>query len=100
MRAFSHGCIRTQDAIRLAGYLAARYGLKTQDEIVGIVESGKTTRVEFAQSLPIYISYFTAAVDDAGELVVYDDIYNRDPPVIGALDQPVDYHVLPDAVGE
>ncbi|OCC25399.1 hypothetical protein MB02_01725 [Croceicoccus estronivorus] len=76
VRAFSHGCIRTGDAIGYAATLLQ--GVMTLAEVDAIVASGKTTTIPLAQSLPVYITYFTAATNADGELVIQPDIYGRD----------------------
>lgn len=75
-RAFSHGCIRTGDAIGYAATLLA--GIKTREEIDAIVASQKTTTVDLAQPIPVYIAYFTVATDSTGELKFQPDLYQRD----------------------
>ncbi|HSG33913.1 MAG TPA: L,D-transpeptidase family protein [Sphingomonadaceae bacterium] len=76
VRAYSHGCIRTGDAIGYAATLLE--GVKTRAEVDAIVASGETTTVELARPIPIYIAYFTAVGDGEGVVLVLDDIYNRD----------------------
>lgn len=76
VRAFSHGCIRTGDAIGYAATLLA--GIKTREEIDAIVASQKTTTVDLAQPIPVYIAYFTVATDSTGELKIQPDLYQRD----------------------
>jgi len=76
VRTFSHGCIRTGDAIDYATTLLE--GVKTREEVDAIVASVKTTRVSLAKPIPIYITYFTAVSDGAGGVSVLPDVYNRD----------------------
>ena len=76
VRAFSHGCIRTGDAIGYAATLLE--GVKTREEVDAIVASGKTTTINLAKPIPIYITYFTAVGKDGGGVDLLDDIYNRD----------------------
>lgn len=76
LRAFSHGCIRTGDAIGFAKTLLE--GVKSGEEVDAILATNESTVVDIARPMPIYIAYFTAGVNGAGELVVADDIYGRD----------------------
>lgn len=76
VRAFSHGCIRTGDAIGYAATLLE--GTMTREEIDAILASGKTTTVRLAQPLPVYVAYFTAVSDGNGGISVLPDIYRRD----------------------
>ncbi len=84
-RAFSHGCIRTDKALLFAGLLSVRYAGVSKDQLQAIIMSGETTPVKFKQPFPVYIMYFTASPDDAGNVRMYNDIYGRDKPVVAAL---------------
>lgn len=76
VRAFSHGCIRTHDAIGYAATLLE--GVKSRDEVDAIVASGKTTTVSVAEPLPIYVTYFTVVDNGEGGVRFLPDIYHRD----------------------
>lgn len=76
VRAFSHGCIRTADAIGYASTLLE--GVKSREEVDAIVASGKTTTVNLAKPIPVYVTYFTAVTDGEGGITLLDDLYNRD----------------------
>lgn len=76
VRAFSHGCIRTGDAIGFAATLLD--GVKTRAQIDAILATRKETEVRLPRELPVYITYFTAGTDGNGVLVHYPDIYKRD----------------------
>jgi murein L,D-transpeptidase YcbB/YkuD len=79
VRAFSHGCIRTDDAIGYAATLLEN--VKTRDEVDAIVASGKTTTINLAQALPIYVAYFTVVGDGKGGVRMLPDIYRRDQKI-------------------
>lgn len=76
VRAFSHGCVRTGDAIGYAATLLE--GIKTREEVDAIVASLETTRVDLAKPIPVYVAYFTAVGDGQGGVKVLPDVYNRD----------------------
>lgn len=76
VRSFSHGCIRTADAIGFAATLLE--GVTTRAEIDSILASGRTTTLDVAHPLPVYVTYFTAVRDGTGGVALLDDIYNRD----------------------
>ena len=88
MRALSHGCIRTERALELAITMAILGRGVTKDEAVEIATSGKYTLVPIERRLPVYITYFTMATDIDGELETFEDIYDRDAPVLASLAQP------------
>lgn len=87
-RALSHGCIRTERATELAMTLAILQAGLTADEGVEKLTSGKYTRVGFDKKMPVYITYFTMATDIEGELSTFNDLYERDAPVMEAFANP------------
>jgi murein L,D-transpeptidase YcbB/YkuD len=84
-RAFSHGCIRTEDALGFASTLLEPTGGWDRAQISETVKKGKTVQADLAAPVPVYIVYFTAAAGEGGKLVSYKDIYGRDKPVTTAL---------------
>lgn len=84
-RALSHGCIRTERATELAITLAILQADMEPDEAVEIQKSGEYTRVRFEREMPVYITYFTMGTDIEGELSTYNDIYERDAPVLASF---------------
>ena len=88
MRALSHGCIRTERALELAITMAILGKGASKEEAVEIATSGKYTKVENKRPMMAYITYFTMGVDIDGNLRQFDDIYNRDAPVLASLDKP------------
>ena len=87
VRAYSHGCIRTENALQLAITLAILGGVD-KDEAVAISASREYTKVPIDKTFPVYITYFTMGRDINGELTTFDDIYDRDAPVLASLDAP------------
>ncbi|MBI1402346.1 MAG: L,D-transpeptidase family protein [Porphyrobacter sp.] len=87
-RALSHGCVRTERALELAITMAILGRGATKEEAVEIANSGKYTKVMLEKQFPAYITYFTMASDINGEMATFEDIYNRDGPVLASLDKP------------
>ncbi len=87
-RARSHGCIRVERALELAMTVAILGRGATRDEAVAISASGDYTRVPVERTMPVYITYFTMGLDAEGNLRSFEDIYNRDAPVLASLDAP------------
>jgi L,D-transpeptidase YcbB len=85
VRAFSHGCIRTQDALGFAQLLLAPLGDWNRSRIDSAVAGGKTVRANLAAPVPVYVAYFTAAATESGGVVTYKDLYGRDAPISRAL---------------
>lgn len=88
VRAFSHGCVRTERALELGITLAILLNGTKPEDAAAISTSGKYTRVPIQKHLPIYITYFTMAQDVNGKLSSFEDIYDRDPPVLASFAQP------------
>jgi len=82
LRAYSHGCIRTERAVELGMTMAILGAGMAPEEAARISNSGKYTRVTMNTTFPVYIAYFTMARDIAGNLSQFADIYGRDAPVI------------------
>ncbi len=88
MRAYSHGCVRTERALELGMMLTMIKAGKTPEEVVAISQSGKYTRVPLTSPMPVYIGYFTMANDINGQLITWPDIYGRDGAVLASFAQP------------
>jgi murein L,D-transpeptidase YcbB/YkuD len=86
-RAFSHGCIRTQNPFDLAELLLADQGWD-RARIDKAVASKKNTRVNLENPIPVLLLYWTAEVDEDGAAYFRKDVYNRDKPIIEGLDEP------------
>ena len=88
-RAFSSGCIRVQDPLKLAELLLDDAGKYPRSALEDIVASRKTQRINLSPKVPVVIVYLTASVDPEGRVRFYDDIYGRDQRVLDALNGPV-----------
>jgi murein L,D-transpeptidase YcbB/YkuD len=86
-RAYSHGCMRVLDPARYAEVLlsiARPADGYTQERIRKMFGTSEVD-IQFPTPIPVHITYQTAFVDDAGKLVVRDDIYGRDSRTIASL---------------
>lgn len=88
VRAFSHGCIRTEHAVELGMTMAILGADMPQDELIHNATSGKYTKVAMTRTFPVYITYFTMAQDITGKLAKFADIYHRDAPVLASFAAP------------
>lgn len=91
-RAFSHGCIRTEDPLHLAELLLADQGWD-RARIDRVVDSAKMTTVTLDDPLTVFLLYWTAEVGDDGIITFREDIYNRDARIIEGLDAPMQFNV-------
>ena len=77
-RAFSHGCIRLAEPVKLATYLLRNQPEWTTEKINVAMSSSIEKWVPLKKSLPVFITYFTAWVDSEGLLNFRDDVYGHD----------------------
>ena len=84
-RAFSHGCVRVQDPLRLAELLIEPQKAGASSYIDGVLGRGKERSVKLSEPVPVHLTYRTAWVDDAGVRQFRSDVYGRDARVLSAL---------------
>lgn len=77
-RAFSHGCIRLSEPRRLAEYLLRNDKKWPPEKIDKAMRGGKEVWVTLAETIPVYIGYFTAWQGSDGLLHFRDDVYGHD----------------------
>ncbi len=89
-RAFSHGCMRTQNPIHLAEVLLAHDKGYSAARVHELLDEGVTNEIRLSSEIPVHIVYFTAEVDDDGKVRYLPDIYGLDSRIASALKgQPV-----------
>lgn len=77
-RAYSHGCIRLSDPVKMARYLLRDQKEWTPEKIDEAMNSGEEQFVKLKNPVPVIITYYTAWVDERGMLNFRDDIYSHD----------------------
>ena len=77
-RAFSHGCVRVEEPEMLAKYVLKGYSDWSDEAIFAAMRSGVEKHVRLKQTIPVYIAYFTAWVDENGGLHFQPDVYGYD----------------------
>ncbi len=81
-RAFSHGCVRVDNPFQFA---VTVLGNGWSEQRVKKLIGGKERYVYLPKPLPVHLEYFTAYVDESGELQLRDDIYGYSHRVKAAL---------------
>jgi L,D-transpeptidase YcbB len=81
-RAFSHGCIRLSDPTKMATWLLRDMPEWTPEKIHEAMDAGKEKYVKLKDPVPVIITYYTAWVDESGQLNFRDDIYKHDDALI------------------
>lgn len=86
MRALSHGCVRVQEWMQLAAFIARNDSLQlakgdtlryTADSISNWIANKERHRIAVKNKVPLYIRYFSCEGID-GSIKFYDDIYADD----------------------
>jgi L,D-transpeptidase YcbB len=89
-RAFSHGCMRTQDPAKYAEVLLSlvRPHDGYTEERIKRMFGPNEVNIDFPTFIPINVTYQTAFVDDDGKLQLRDDIYGRDRELLAIMKGP------------
>ena len=79
VRAFSHGCMRTENPVELARWLLIEVtGRLTTEKFDEILESRKESAFALESKIPISTDYVNTGFDPEGRLVFYSDVYGYD----------------------
>jgi L,D-transpeptidase YcbB len=78
-RAFSHGCMRVRDPLKLAELVLAEDRGWTAGRVTAAVQRGpKDNQINLTTKVPVHMTYFTAWVDDDGKLRTFGDVYGHE----------------------
>ena len=83
-RALSHGCVRVDQPFKLAEMVLGRDRGWSEARVESMVGGGERT-VNLPSPVQVHMNYFTAFVDDGGQLRLRDDIYGYSSKVRAAL---------------
>lgn len=84
-RAFSHGCIRVAKPRDLALKILENDPDWTPARIDAAMSSGVEKWYTLKKRIPVHIGYFTAWVNDRGQICFYDDVYKKDESLFEIL---------------
>ena len=78
-RAYSAGCVRVQDVMDLAAWIA-KYepGWDNPERVRQVLDQGQPLDVALTRPVPVYFTYLTAWGEPNGEIHFRPDIYDRD----------------------
>jgi L,D-transpeptidase YcbB len=95
VRAFSHGCMRVRHPEQLAEVvLAEDQGWPANRVAAAIGPDGAPNKeINIERSIPVHITYFTAAVDGDGKLKLFADIYDHESKIALGLEGKA--HLIP-----
>ena len=77
-RAFSHGCIRLAEPLKLASYLLKNDKDITEAKLLKWMNAGVEKYVSVKPPMPVYIVYFTSWVNHKGKVNFRNDVYGLD----------------------
>ena len=91
-RTLSHGCVRVEDPVKLAGYVLHGQGDWTEQKIRDAMEPADSGKVEpvpvdLEAPVPVFLVYLTAFMRD-GVLQFRDDPYKKDARAMGTMGKP------------
>ncbi|WP_299636805.1 L,D-transpeptidase family protein [uncultured Ruegeria sp.] len=85
VRAFSHGCIRLAQPFEFAYALLAKQEEDPKAFFHRVLNTGKETKVDLEQKVPVHLIYRTAYVGPKGDVQYRRDVYGRDSKIWKAL---------------
>jgi murein L,D-transpeptidase YcbB/YkuD len=80
-RAYSHGCIRLNEPEKMAQYLLQNDPSWDDFKIMEAMNAGKERYVKLKEPVEVFITYYTAWVDENGRLNFREDIYDHDEKI-------------------
>jgi murein L,D-transpeptidase YcbB/YkuD len=90
-RAFSSGCIRVDDPLKLAELLLDDSQQWSREAIERVIESGKTQTVFLSKPVAVLLLYWTAEELQDGTVRFRKDIYGRDNQILKSLNSPFQF---------
>jgi len=79
VRALSHGCIRIENPVAMAKYVMSDIPGWDEPRIARAMNGQKEQTVVLKRKIPVHIGYWTAWVDENGEVIYTSDPYQIDP---------------------
>jgi murein L,D-transpeptidase YcbB/YkuD len=86
VRAFSHGCMRVRNPVQLAEIVLAHDKGWDKSAVNQLANKGpEENEIALDHPIPVHITYFTAGVDNNGEVESFGDIYGHEKRITLAL---------------
>jgi len=95
VRAFSHGCMRVRHPERLAELVLAEDQGWPANRVDAAFGPGgvQNNQINIERTIPVHITYFTAAVDVDGKLKLFADVYDHESKIALGLEGKA--HLIP-----
>ncbi len=84
VRAFSHGCMRVQNPVKLAEVILAYDKGFDAAKVSEYAKRGG--EIKLSKRVPVHITYFTAVADEQGNVKYFADLYGLDGRVASAME--------------
>jgi murein L,D-transpeptidase YcbB/YkuD len=79
VRAFSHGCMRVREPLRLAELLLGEDKGWNASRVAAAVSSGRQdNQINLTQKFPVHVTYFTVWADEDGKVRQFGDLYGHE----------------------
>jgi L,D-transpeptidase YcbB len=86
-RTYSHGCIRVRNPVRLAELVLGSDKGWNAGRVRELVEDGPADNaVKLDTKIPVHVTYFTAVVDETGNVATFADVYGHERRITLALE--------------
>jgi L,D-transpeptidase YcbB len=81
-RAYSHGCMRVRDPLKLAEVILSMDKGWDMPRVVELANRGpQNNEIPLSKKIPVHVTYFTTVVDDDGKLKTFSDIYGHEAKI-------------------
>ncbi len=84
-RAASSGCVRLKDPDRMANFILKERKGWDEYDLAERLQDGKTRDIFINDPIPVYLLYYTVWINDSGEMVYGQDLYQFDKNLIKML---------------
>lgn len=78
IRAYSHGCMRVENALDMARFVFEKDGRLTPEELEKVLRSKTERGFSLRRKIPVHVEYNTVSVDDDGHVMFFLDVYKYD----------------------
>jgi murein L,D-transpeptidase YcbB/YkuD len=85
MRAIGYGCVRMERPDRFAEVLLAESNGLSARDVKDLWDNSVNGPVTLDHKVPVHLTYFTAVVDETGNLAIFADLYGLDRKLATAL---------------
>ncbi len=87
VRAFSHGCMRVRNPVKLAELVLAHDKGWSAEKVQQLLDDGpEDNKIALDHKIPVHITYFTTVPDASGKIRSFTDLYGHEERISLALE--------------